>query len=401
MKKLFILTKKEIQELLTPQMIIPLLAVVLMFIFIGKAVGKEMTKNQTAQPVQVVDFDNTQTSAKFIDILKQNNLEIVDSSQNPKAVLIIPSGFEKGLNDSIPQKVEFHSIIDNFSMAGNVSNSIIGGALASANRILSGQKNLVQTNDFVKIGNKEANVSVQQVSGFINSQTIFIPIILTLVIIMASQFIVVSVASEKENKTLETLLSSPVNRQYIVASKLLGAGIVALIAVAVYLIGMSYYINGLTGNQLSQTGAVVPAMSQLGLVFGPGDYILLGISLFFGILTALAMAIILGSFTQDVKSAQGAVAPLMVLILIPYFLTMFLNISALPNLARLAIYAIPFAHPFLAASNILLGHSEKVWYGIAYMAVFFLAFVYIASKIFASDKIFSLKINFRRHVSKR
>ena len=138
------------------------------------------------------------------------------------------------------------------------------------------------------------------------------------------------------------------------------------------------------------------AIAQLGLTFGTMDYILLGLCLFVSILAALAIAIILGSFAEDTKSAQGLITPLMVIILVPYFLTYLLDVAALFPAWQWIVYAIPFSHTFTAAPNILLGQYQKVWLGIGYISLFFIAAVYIAAKIFTSEKIFTLKLNFKR-----
>jgi ABC-2 type transport system permease protein len=156
-------------------------------------------------------------------------------------------------------------------------------------------------------------------------------------------------------------------------------------------------MTGLTGGALGGGDAATRAAAmQLGLVMSAGDYILLGVSLFFGILTALSIALILGSFAEDAKSAQGVVAPLMVLILIPYFLTILLDVSTLTPAMQKAVYAIPFSHPFLASPNLLLKNYEPVLLGIVYMAACFAVFVAVASRIFASDRILTMRLNLRK-----
>jgi ABC-type Na+ efflux pump permease subunit len=112
--------------------------------------------------------------------------------------------------------------------------------------------------------------------------------------------------------------------------------------------------------------------------------------------TLRILATVLQPGAGDTKSAQGVITPLMILIMIPYFLALFLDISSLSPIIRWFVYAIPFAHPFLAPTNLILGHYQNVIYGIIYMAAFFLVFVYLASKLFSSDKIFTLKISFKR-----
>jgi len=427
MRKFFILLKKEVQELLTPQMLVPLLAVVVVFIFVGKIIGSETSKAKVPQAIEVLDLDNSATSQAVIEIIKKTNFapnvsqsgsaeQIVTSakSKNEKVALIIPKGFEAGVNNLQPQKVEVYTIMKNFSVMASVNSQILKAALAAINDGLSNRllakanpkinpiaiKQPVLENDFVIIGEKQANVSPAAVAGFITSQTTLIPIILFLVIVLASQLIATSIASEKENKTLETLLSSPVSRKAVVASKLMAAGLVALLTAGVYLFGMRYYMAGITGGAIGGGGATdaatQEAIAKLGLTLTTPNYLLLGLSLFLGILAALAIAIILGSFAEDAKAAQGVVAPLMVLVLIPYIFTMFLDVSSLSQGMKIFIWLIPFSHPFMATPNLLLGQVADVWYGILYLAFFFVVFVFIAAKIFASDKIFTLRLSFKK-----
>jgi len=427
MKKFFILIKKEVIELLTPQLLVPLLVVVVVFVFIGKVIGSEVSKIKAPQAIEILDFDNSPTSQAVIEIIKKTNFspnvslsgsaeEIVASakSKNEKVALIIPKGFENGINNLQPQKVEVYTIMKNFSIMASVNSQILKAALAAINDGLSNQlmikanpkinpvaiKQPVLANDFVIVGDKQANVSPAAVAGFITSQTTLIPIILFLVIILASQLIATSIASKKENKTLETLLSSPVSRKFVVASKLVAAGLVALLTAAVYLFGMRYYMAGITGGAIGGAGttdaATQEAIAKLGLTLTTPDYLLLGLSLFLGILAALSIAIILGLFAEDAKAAQGVVAPLMVLVIIPYIFTMFLDVSSLSPGMKILIWLIPFSHPFMAAPNLLLGQTASVWYGILYLAFFFVIFVFIAAKIFASDKIFTMRISFRK-----
>jgi len=427
MKKFFILIKKEVIELLTPQLLVPLLVVVVVFVFIGKVIGSEVSKIKAPQAIEILDFDNSPTSQAVIEIIKKTNFspnvslsgsaeEIVASakSKNEKVALIIPKGFENGINNLQPQKVEVYTIMKNFSIMASVNSQILKAALAAINDGLSNQlmikanpkinpvaiKQPVLANDFVIVGDKQANVSPAAVAGFITSQTTLIPIILFLVIILASQLIAISIASKKENKTLETLLSSPVSRKFVVASKLVAAGLVALLTAAVYLFGMRYYMAGITGGAIGGAGttdaATQEAIAKLGLTLTTPDYLLLGLSLFLGILAALSIAIILGLFAEDAKAAQGVVAPLMVLVIIPYIFTMFLDVSSLSTGMKILIWLIPFSHPFMAAPNLLLGQTASVWYGILYLAFFFVIFVFIAAKIFASDKIFTMRISFRK-----
>jgi len=53
--------------------------------------------------------------------------------------------------------------------------------------------------------------------------------------------VAVAVATEKENKTLETLLSMPIKRSYIASSKMIAGGIVSLLMALIYIVGFNFY----------------------------------------------------------------------------------------------------------------------------------------------------------------
>lgn len=421
MYKFFVLVRKEIKELLTLQTILPLVAVVLVFIFIGNVAGKQTKNTQAPQNVAVLDLDSSTQSAQIIALLGKVNLNVnklsdqtIDAalataqSEQDKALLVIPQGFGSSLGTKQPEKIEDYSIMQSFSVMGAKVYGQIDAALATANAQLSNAmlktsgvdnpnlvKNPLQINNHVMVGSRQAEVSYAAVSGFVSSQTTFIPIVLFLIITFSTQLIAASMANEKENKTLETLLSSPVSRKAIVAAKLVGASLVALLTAVIYLYGLQKYIGGLSGGGGVDV-ATQNAVQSLGLVFTLQDYLLLGLVLFLAILVALSIAIILGSFAEDIKSVQGLTMPLMVLVLIPYLLTLLFDINSLSGGMRIFVYAIPFTHAFLAAPNILLHHYQPVWYGLLYLAVLFLVFVVIASRIFSSDKILTMKLRLRR-----
>ena len=422
MNKFLVLLKKEIKELMTLEMILPLIAVAVIFMSIGNMVGKEQDKAKTnKQDIILIDQDKTETS----DLVRQTldktlNIEELQNTttdvaletakkENKSLLLLIPSGFETSMMSSEPKQIEVYSVIKNFSMMGTKNYETISLSLSAINDALSNQliaqntnidpsklKNPMQSKDFVIVAGKQAPGNPIQIMSYITNQTTFIPIILFMVIILAAQMIATAIASEKENKTLETLLTAPIKRSYIVITKMSAAGIVALLSAGIYLVGLRSYVNGVSGGQLSSSGTLSETINQLGLAFTPTNYLLLGLALFFGILAALSIALILGAFAQDVKSVATLTTPLMILVMIPYFLTLFLDINSLSPALRYLVYAIPFTHSFLAAPNLLLHNYAPIIWGILYQLAFFVVFVMIATKIFSSDKIMTMKLSFKK-----
>lgn len=424
MRKFLVLVRKETRELLTPQTIIPLFVAVLLFLFMGQVVGAEGEKMSARQSISVLDLDVTPTSEAIPAVLEQANLKVEpyhDTSVNAvikatkeargTVVLVLPEGFEKDLAASKLPQIEVYNILTGFSFA-RLQAGVTGLALTSINEFLSDGvlasmapganpktlKNPIKVKEHVIVGDKMAATSLAEVTGFVMAQTTFIPIILFIVIILAATMIATAIATEKENKTLETLLSVPVRRTTLVLAKMFAAGLFALAAAVVYLFSFRYYMESITGGALTGTGsaAISQAIRDLGLVLSPADYTLLGISLFFSILCALVIAVTLGVFAEDVKSVQALITPLMIMILVPYVLAMFLDINTVSPVLRYVVFAIPFSHSFLAAPNLFFGDYQAVLYGIAYEIAFFAVFVYIAGRLFSSDKILTMKLRIRK-----
>ncbi len=425
MRKFAVLVTKEIRELLTPYVLVPIVLTVALFAVMGKVIGKQSSANKNqAEQIAVLDEDKSQLSRALISNLQESGFkpdmlttgttdQLINSARNnnDSAVLIIPNNLEKQLSEGKKVELTGYTIMTNFSVGGLKNETGLQSAFAVISQeisdlLLSGKvsakqlafaKNPLILNSNVVIGNRSAAADVTSVMSFVQTQTYFIPILLFLVIVFASQMIATAVASEKENKTLETLLSTPVSRGTIVAAKLVGAGLVALFFALFYLIGFHSYLNGLTslggGGSVSLSGSVI---QQLGLTFGPSGYLLIGLSLFMGILCALAISLIIGAFAEDVKSVQSLIAPLMILIMIPYFLVMFLDFTTTSAWVKDLVYAIPFSHPFLAAQDIFLGQTGPVVYGIIYQAVVFVIFALIAIKIFSSDYIMTMRLNWSK-----
>ncbi|HEY5485936.1 MAG TPA: ABC transporter permease, partial [Candidatus Cryosericum sp.] len=375
MRRFFVILKKELKEMLTWQTLIPILLVMVIYSFLGRTINQEQKKQAAPQPITVVDLDHTQTSELLSGILTKANFDVttvtegvVDvivrkvASEKGSAVLVIPRGFEAGIQEQHPQKVQTYTIMRNFSMMGIQGTFRMDAALSAMNEyigdmyIKSGApgldpaivKHAISSQSFITVGATSAEGDPQEIVSVVMQQTMIIPIVLFLVIIMAAQMIAASIASEKENKTLETLLSTPVARGALVTAKMMASGIVALVSAAAYMVGMKSYMGSLLGSSTGTSATAVQAIEKLGLVLDLRGYILLGLSVFAGIMVALSIAVILGAFAEDLKSVQILIMPLMMVVLLPYLITMFIDINTASPVLKWLIYAIPFSHPFLA-----------------------------------------------------
>jgi len=204
---------------------------------------------------------------------------------------------------------------------------------------------------------------------------------------------------EKEEKTLETLLTSPVDRFAILMGKVSSTVIVAGVASITVLVGYYYMIGSITFGITSSVGQV--DLVSLGLVPSAFGYVLLGISLFVTLLSALALAVIMSAFSENVRGAQALVGYIYPLIFIPAMALMYVDVNSMPLAIRMIFYAIPFSHPIIASQAVVMGDYTIVAFGIAYVAIFTVIIMYIASRLFATEKILTAKLIFGKKGSKK
>jgi len=422
MKKFTNLLKKEIKELITRQLIGSLILTLVLFYFIGNIARSEMGKVQGVKDIYILDLDESDLSGEILRNLAFANfrinqvsvkdkdlaIDLVKKDSKISLLLIIPKGFASSVSSFQPKEIETYSFIRSFSMSSSINSEIVNQIIVSINNYLSDNilktklpdlspkiiKNPIRNRNFIVVKDRIAEGSITDVNNFVYSQSIFVPIILMMIIVFSSQMVLSAIAMEKQDKTLETLLTVPISRNHIVIAKMLASGIVGLVSAGIYMIGFRFYMGGFMGN--TPNVQVNEVVQKLNLRFTTDSYILLGISLFLAILCALALATILGVLTEDLKSAQSASFPLVFLVLIPYFLTILSDINSLELPLRVIVLAIPFTHPFLASQNLIFGNYAVVLYGILYMLVVFMILVFIAGRIFSTDRVLTMKLGFRK-----
>ena len=418
-----VLLKKELRELMTPLVLLPLVLTMGIFWGIGRLGSAETERlNETKTAVSVLNQDGSSASDQVVQALETAGLSVhiiakdttadaaltIARKDHAAALVIIPELFGSRLAGGTSVSLERYAILRSLSMRASDEVQRVDAVLAATNATFSDSlisrtstiapevlKQPLRTNEHVVIGDRTAAVTLAQVAARIQEQTFFIPLILFVVIVFASQLIATSIASEKENKTLETLLSAPVSRQAIIGAKLVAAGLLALGFAVVYMVGFRSYVTGLSGGAVGAATTTLPAFAELGLNFTVGAYALLGATLFLGILIALSLALILGAFAEDVKGIQAVITPLMVMLIIPYFLVMFFDVSALSPVARWLVYAIPFSHSFLAPQAIIFHDYLPILWGMVYQAVVLVILIAAASRIFSSDAIVTMKLNLK------
>jgi ABC-2 type transport system permease protein len=414
---------KEAKELLTPQMLMPFVAIMVVFVFIGRAIRGERAKSARPQAVMVVDNDHTAMSDSVAAALESDRTTVVPASGSLDQLLplardagiswlvVIPESLESRVNSLQTAQVQIYNIFSGFSITQMEKGIKLKAVLDRANQRLAeayleraypgtDPQNLespLRTTEYVVVRDRVAQGNAEVLSGLVMSQTFMIPIVLLMILIYSSQMIAASIGQEKENKTLETLLTVPINRTSIVVGKMVGAALVALVVSSIFMLAMVYWTGSFGTEMSTSAGAAdTSALAQLGLSLSPESYVLLAVGLFLAVLCGLSLATLLAIFADDAKSAQMSVTPLMMLVMIPYFLGLFINIEAASLPIKILMYAIPFSYPFLMPKAMLFGNYGLVFFGFGYMAVFAAVCIFVAARLFSTDRVLTAKLRWLR-----
>ncbi len=357
-----------------------------------KTVVLILNHDEGANSTQFIAYLHTSLRVYEVSVSNIEDAVPLLPEHNATEIIEIPEDFSQNVTAKVGARVKFYSVFSGGGMLENIgSSSMIDYLVEQFNRGVA--PNVVFPEKSVIIKEKIVeDVDPNTLSGLMISQSIAMPITIMILLTYSMQIAATSVAMEKEEKTLETLLTLPVDRFSILMGKLSGSIIVAGVGALAYMFGFNYYMGSFTS--AIPTGSSLD-LASLGLVPSLFGYLLLGISLFVTLLSALALAVIISAFSEDVRGAQSFVGFIYPLIFIPSLLLMYLDVNSLPLALRIFIYAIPYCHPIIAAKAVTMGDYVTAVGGIAYVAAFTLVIMYAASRLFATEKILTAKLKFK------
>lgn len=411
--------KKELKELVRdPKILLGMIIVpAVMFPILGLVLGyaTQTAQEQAAQAtLLVVNNDQGNWSNTLINFLNQVNVttnvinnttpqQVIDQNllgkYNSTQFLEIPSSFSENLTKftsgdfSAKATVNVYGVFQGGGIFSNIASAGTSQLVEAFNRLVAPNV-LLATQSTILEGKIQTGIDPNTLSSVLFFQSLALPVTIMILLTYAMQIAATSVAMEKEEKTLETLLTMPVDRFSILMGKLSGSIFVAGVGAVAYMLGYTFMLGSLAG--LAQAGAAGVDLAALGLAPSILDYLLLGLSLFTTLLLALALAVIMSAFASDVRGAQALIGYIYPIIFIPALAMIYLDVNTLPLAVKAVLYAIPFSHPIIASKAVVLGDYSTVIFGIVYVAAFTIAIMYIASRLFATEKILTAKLMFKR-----
>lgn len=449
------LLKKELSELITKQAIISMIFVLVLFVFMGQIMGHSMEEGLDTSTLNICIKDDSDFTKNVIERIKADEtteLNIVDIQSDNyydelerldlKYVVIIPEGYgDTIVNEKKPGQIIFASKVSlGFSAAMSsisssdavstiVDNSAdeamesIYGLTAEDVALITSPANTIE---FSAANGRSVEVSAAAVSSIVMMESMIAPFAIFFLLLLASQMIMTAISTEKIDKTLETLLSTPVSRMTVLTAKMVAAIISALLNAVFMIVGFGIYMVSIMGGAMSgatngaanisdiagmtnvpDAGALTDvlstadAISQLGFSLSGMDILLFGLQLFLTLAIGLSISLILGAAATDVKSVQTLVMPIMIAVMIPFFVTMFMDFGEMPVAAKVIMFLIPFTHSYIALTNLLSGDMIMYWGGLAYQIVFFAVCMFLAVRMFTSDKLFTMSFSSENKTNKK
>ena len=426
MNKLWALVVKEVKELLRDPKI--LIGVVLMPIIIFPIMGGaiQISQESVQRAVRGASFavwtdDDGFVTDAFLTYLYTNNsvvpieaLTLEDAlsqfmETDSSSMIYIPNGYNENISRGDQGQLKVYANLRSLNMAETQSTDIVTSLINIYNYYFSiskiniliensgstgtplGYRNPIDIEYASILKGSVLEIPPMAIFNLVMSQSIMLPIMVMMMVMFAIQMAATSIALEKEQKTLETLMTLPVSRMTILSGKLSGSIVIALAGALSYLIGFSSYMDSafsFVPEAMSMT------LSDVNNGITPLGFLLVGIVIFVTLVSALAMALSVAVFADNVRSAQSLTGILITPIMIPAMVLMFSDIEMLPQSFQYVMLIIPYTHSIIATKAAFLGEYFIVMRSIFFISIWTVVVLYIAARIFSTERIITAQFSF-------
>lgn len=355
-KHTLIVLKKELKDIFRDKrtwiasVLIPVLVFPLMFYLMG--LGKARLDKTLASelPIHIVGNQENQ----LVDYIKKvPGLKIVEASNpyealqegNIKVIVEIDKDFQKKLEKQEPGGVKL--IFDEISNESSMAMSVV-------DRTITAFSDEVRINRLKDLGidhevlqptiiTRQAYVPEGQESKGSGASmmllTFMLPFLLMLYPAVGGMPAAIDLgAGEKERMSLEPLLSTGANRMAILLGKYITTLIASIIGVITSLSGL--LIASRFNTEMLPTEISISPISM---------FILIGISLMMALMLSGIMLSI-SIFAKSSKEAGTYLSPITLVLMIPTYLTMFMDIRTIPN----SLFFVPLLNTVLLMKEVLV-----------------------------------------------
>lgn len=299
----------------------------------------DAVKDSTLRP----SFD-TMSQEDFKNFLRSKKQEILD--EKITGVFYIPNS---ALKD---KKVEYYSKTPQNRRLSELLNRPINKVLIDtyfSNRALS-----IEELNFARQGIDVTGFKVSKDEGFAEAGygslilTYLFTFLLYMSLLMMGQMIMQSVIEEKSSRIVEVILSS-VSSKELMIGKILGSGVTGLLQMAIWLSPVIMVA--------STTWFVLPPEVSISLSTFQIVYFLL--NFFLGLVIFLGLFATVGAIFDNPQDAQSGLWPVMLLIIIPFFIAFSMIENPNSVIAKISSF-VPFANIIVMPARMTIA-EVPVW----------------------------------------
>jgi ABC-2 type transport system permease protein len=336
---------------------------------------------------------------------ESTNAAIADAQHyNATTLVVIPQGFSQNVTQRSEVFFETYTPLKTFATTESARAGVVSSIISSFSDFLSAYyirtadptlnssvvMRPLEVNATSVVNGELVGIPPSTLGSIMLSQSFGTPIALMVVIILAMQIAATAIAVEKEQKTLETLLTLPVSRFNILSAKLIGSTIIAGLGAVTTVIGFTYYMSSFSSSFASATSV------NFNLTPSPIYYVILGAVVFLTLAFATSLAIVIGVFCEDVRSAQAVVGYLVIPIMIPTFMLLFSDLASFSTPIQVGLLLFPFSYATIFSKMAFTGDYFIGMLGLGYLILWTVLILYIGSKLFSSEKVLTAKFTFSR-----
>lgn len=403
MGRLAALVVKEVRELskertvLFGLIIMPFLLFSLMGVLVSQSLQRvqeaaEAPVNAAVQPAPDAGEGDRILAAMLASAL---NATLVKEQADPaglleagyQAVVVVPRGAWGNLTMGLPARVDVYVRVEGLSVAVQARVEAVAARLEAAGRAVLAALLSQAAGANVTPQALASPLAARQtlilegrplepgVFQAMASTLTFTAMAFFVMLVGAVQVAATSMGLERESKTLEMLLATPLTHREIVLGKVLGVALVALAGMASYAAGFAVYLNSLKASGVEElaTGFRAEALAYVAPALAATLY------------TTAALGLIVGMAAQDVRGAQLLGAQTAFLLGLPYFAA-FLGMAT-TGPAALALLADPLYPPIAAAAAGITGDGGLLAASYAASAAHAVAWTLAASKLMSPERL--------------
>ena len=389
----FTVFKKEIarffgdKRLLFTSVIMPGLLIYLIYSVMGNSLNSMMSDQTSSFKAAAVDIPQSVASQLEKQGFEIENIELSEVDRAKEQIedgdlslcVVFPNGFENVMSeyaggsktDSAPNvKIYFDSADINSSHAYSVTVAMLDELEKTVSNVFD--INNASQDDGYDVASEE------DAAGAMLSM--ILPMLITVLLYSSCVALAPeSIAGEKERGTLAALLITPVPRSQIILGKVLALSVMALLGGLSSFLGTFMSLPSLMQGMGDELGSISAN------VYGPVDYVCLIVLILTTVLLLITVISIISTLAKSVKEAGTMVLPLMLVVMLVSFMTMYQTETR----TEFYWYLIPIYNTIESMAKIFSFSLDPVCIAVTAAAniVYSALGIFILTKLFNNEKV--------------